>query len=680
VRTALLVGLAACGHDHGPPRVQHLPAVDHVPALRGGGPPRSPRIANYKIDARLDTERHRISANETMSWTNTGQSPVDMLPIHLYMNAFKNEATLFMRTSHGEMRGALASDSGWGWIELESVFVGDTDLASKLVYPGTPGDLPGHPDQTVAQLPLPEPLAPNATIEVTFKFTEQLPEVFARTGYKGDFHMVGQWFPKIGVRTGPAGAEQWQCLPYGAWGEFFADFGTYDVKLTVPTTHTVAATGILTSATESPGATRQLTYHAEDVHDFAWVADPFLRPISGQAKVEDGSVEVRVLARPEQAEFAKRHLQAAIGAIERFSADFAPYPWPIMTVIDPPIDAAAGAGAMEYPTLVTTSGDSVFARPGIRVPEYVTVHEVGHNWFQGMVANNEPVEAWLDEGVDEWADAHVMAELYGPNHSGVDWQGWEADLAPLRRTFDVSPAPPFLRRLPDMARMPAPIATPTYDFPDTDTWGQQTYVDAERALTTLEHTIGTSKMMQAMRAYVHAWMFRHPTGRDLFETLAREQGESLDWYVTPVFTRVGGLELAVRDVGCWPAHAPRGVSVESVTKTVTETDAPDSGAWTCSLELASTGTIHVPVDVELRFADGSSERRTWDDRDGATWTRIALEHSAPIVEIRVDPDGKLALDSPLAHDYRIEGDGAASLRAAARVGSWAQTLMQLVGL
>jgi hypothetical protein len=228
--------------------------------------------------------------------------------------------------------------------------------------------------------------------------------------------------------------------------------------------------------------------------------------------------------------------------------------------------------------------------------------------------------------------------------------------------------------------MPSPIATPTSEFPDEDTWGQQTYIDSERALTTLEHTIGTSKMMAAMRAYVRAWMFRHPSGRDLFDAIAREQGESLEWYVGPVFTRVGGLELAVRDIGCWPTHAPRGVFGDSVTKTVTETDAPDTGAWTCSLELASTGTIHVPVEVELRFGDGSSERRTWDDRDGATWTRIALERSAPIVEIRVDPDGKLALDSPLAHDYRIEGDGAASLRAAARVGSWTQTLMQLVGL
>src|SRR5262249_54552957 len=156
-----------------------------------------------------------------------------------------------------------------------------------------------------------------------------------------------------------------------------------------------------------------LTYHAEDVHDFAWMADPYMHMTSLPAKLDDGTVEVRVYARPEQAEFARRHLEAAVGAVERFSADFVPYPWSILSIIDPPVDAAAGAGGMESPPRVPTEGDGVLSRPGIRIPEYVTVHEVGHNWFQGMIASNEPQEAWMDEGVNDWADAHVMTDLYG---------------------------------------------------------------------------------------------------------------------------------------------------------------------------------------------------------------------------------------------------------------------------
>ncbi len=668
----LALAIAACGHDHGPPRVR--PTKDFTPtqgpALRGGGPPRSPRNASYKIDAQLDVGNHQITAHEVLSWRNDGESTVDTLPFHLYMNAFKNETSLFMRTSHGAMRGAHANDTAWGWIQLDKVQVAGVDLAPSLKFPGAPGDPPDQKDETVVELPLPTPVAPGQTIEVAFEFTEKLPEVFARTGYKGDFYMVGQWFPKIGVRVGGPGDEHWECRPFHAFTEFFADFGTYDVTLTVPSTHMVAATGVLVQAQESPGNMRVLKYHAEDVHDFAWMADPYMKRFPpGTAHLEGGqTVEVYVYARPEQAAFAERHLQAAIGAIERFSADFVPYPWPVMSVIDPPVDAAAGAGGMEYPTLVTTGGDSVFMRPGIRLPEFETIHEVGHNWFQGMLASNEADEAWLDEGVNDWADAHVMTEIYGPRR-GLDWQGWQADLIALERTLSEDPT-----------QIPSPIATAAYAFVDARAYGEQTYITTERALTTLEQTVGSAKMMAAMKDYARAWAFRHPTGRDLAAVLAKQLGDDASWLIGPALHDVGGLQLAVRSATCRSAHEPRGVFGDGKTrKTVTEADKPDLGSWVCEVVVQSTGTIHVPVDIELRFADGSGERRRWDDRDGATWQRFVIERSSRLVEVRLDPDGKLALDSPVKHAWRLDGEGAASLRAGARVASWAQTLMQLVG-
>jgi hypothetical protein len=161
-----LLVLAACGRDHGPPRVQPTKEFQATsgPPLRAGGPALSPRNASYKIDARLDATRHQITATEMLTWTNTGESSVDLLPFHLYMNAFKNESTLFMRGARGMMRGAKASDTGWGWIQVDSVMVGQTELLPKLRYPGAPGDLPGLADQTVVELPLDKPVGPNETI------------------------------------------------------------------------------------------------------------------------------------------------------------------------------------------------------------------------------------------------------------------------------------------------------------------------------------------------------------------------------------------------------------------------------------------------------------------------------------------------------------------------------------
>jgi hypothetical protein len=663
----VVAALAACNRDRGAPGVKTI-KPDSFLTLRGSGP-KSQRIANYKIDARLDAVKHAITATETLTWTNTGTTAVDSLPFHLYLNAFKNDQSLFMKSSKGVVRGAHASDTAWGYIQVESVQVGGVELASKFHYTPPPT---AKDDQTVAELPLPQPVLPNGVVEVNFKFTAQLPEVFARTGYKGDFHMVGQWFPKIGVRQN----DQWECHWFHVNTEFFADFGTYDVSLTVPTTYRVAATGVLVTANEAAGNTRTLTYRAEDVHDFAWMADPYMNVLTGKAKVEappggsDDTVEVRVYYRAEQKEFAQRHLDAGIGAIERFSADYVPYPWPIMSIIDPPMDAVDGAGGMEYPTLVTTAGDTVFARPGVRFPEYVTIHEVGHNWFQGMLASNEAEEAWLDEGVNDWADSHVMAELYGATGSAIDWMGWQAEAMALRRAFADDPS-----------ALPSPIATAAYAFVDNRNYALSSYDTTLRALSTLEQTVGSLKFAAAMKAYTKAWAFRHPTGRDLFATLGKELGQDLTWFFGPVFHEVGGLDVQIRTASCRPYHPPRGIFDDGSGghKTKSEVESPETGSFKCDVVLQNTGTFHVPVDLELRFADGSVQTRTWDDKGGESWKAFELDSASRLTEVWLDPKNKLALDSPVLHHQRLEGDGAASLRAAAWVSSAAQTLMQLVG-
>ncbi len=662
--------IAACGPDH-THRVRPLPSPDNLPALRGKGPPRSPRIASYKIDARLDVTRHQITATQTLTWKNTGTKSVQVLPFHMYLNAFKNESSLFMTTSRGSMRGA--DQTTWGWISVESVQVGGAELISKWT-----AKKEHAPDESVYELALPTAVEPGTSIDVTMKFTAQLPEVWARTGYKGEFHLVGQWFPKIGVRVTDAAApgdvggepeERWECQPMSAFTEFFADFGTYDVALTVPETFVVAATGVLVSAIESPGNTRTFTYRAEDVHDFAWMADPYMEMMTRQVFVAGGgAVDVRVYHRPEQAEFARRHLDAATAAMIRFSDWFMPYPWAVMSVIDPPVDAMAGAGGMEYPTFVTTAGDSVWARDGLRLPEYTTVHEVGHNWFQGILASNEPIEAWLDEGVNSWADANVMADVWGTQTSLLDWMGWQAELSAL-----------IYAAFEDPTSLPSPIASAAHAFVDEDAYGLATYLSTQRARHTLENTFGPKKFRAAMKKYAETWAFKHQTGKDLFDTLSAELGQNLDWFFGPVFEQVGGIRLAVRTAACRKAHPPRGVFCDGAArKSIGEVDAKDTGTFVCEVVVTNLGTVHMPIDIELRFADGSSQPVRWEDR-GESWKRIVVERSSELVEVSLDPDREIVLGPRMPMRYRLAGDGRAALRGAAWVGAQTQTLMQIVG-
>jgi hypothetical protein len=276
----------------------------------------------------------------------------------------------------------------------------------------------------------------------------------------------------------------------------------------------------------------------------------------------------------------------------------------------------------------------------------------------------------MDEGINEWADAKVMDELYGSRASAIDWMGWQAEVASLRRALGVDPD-----------QLPSPIATAAYAFVDTANYGAATYESTLRAMRTLEQikSIGSVKFAAAMKAYAQAYAFKHPTGRDLFATLSKELGQDLAWFFGPVFHQVGGLELAIRTATCRPQHDARGWRGDgSARKLYTEAETPETGGFECEVVIQNTGTIHVPVEVELRFADGSSQRLDWDDK-GESWQRFVVQRSSRLTEVWIDPENKVLLDSPLEHHRRLEGDGAASLRAAAWFSSSTQTFMQMVG-
>lgn len=656
----LLLALAiGCSPSPGQPAPQPLPAPDAFPP-RLAGAPRSPRIAGYRIDARLDPQARTITARQRLHWTNRTERAVNMLPFHLYMNAFKNEQSVFMRESRGVHRKARHRE--WGFIDVHEVSVDGTPL--RLHYPGPDGD------ETVMEARLPAPLAPGEAVDVDIRFEVKLPQVFARTGYAGDFFMIGQWFPKVGVLAGAPGAETWHCPPFHLNSEFFADFGNYHVSLTVPDTHVVAATGVLIRAAANADGTRTLTYRAEDVHDFAWMADPYMKMMKASATTELGEVEVRVYYRPPQEAFARRHLHAGVGAIEAFSRMLVPYPWPIMSIVDPPPEAVHGAGGMEYPTLVTTSGDLLLTFPGIRAPESVTVHEVGHNWFQGILASNESEEAWLDEGVNRYVESLVMEELFGAGAGLVDWYGLRS-----------APLPLFHALGPPVSSLPMPIASAPPAFPDSPTYGGATYLKTALALGTLESIVGADALREALRTYARRFQFAHPTGTDLFATLTSSLDQDLSWFLHPAFHEVGAVAYEVRTVECRKQHAPRGVFGHGPERrTVSAREAPDTGAWACEVLIVNVGRVPAPVDVHIAFADGTTTRQRWQAAGEQRWQRYHLEHTAPVTEVIIDPDGRVLLnDNTRKSAWRRDAAVAPTRRATARLQHWTQTLMQLIG-
>ncbi|HXM77540.1 MAG TPA: M1 family peptidase, partial [Thermoanaerobaculia bacterium] len=237
-----------------------------------------PPVVEYRITASLDPKTHVVSGQERLLWRNPSGDSVGELRFHLYLNAFKNNRSTFQRESRAAPRTRRRGDKpeDWGAIDILSMkTAAGADLipASKKVQPD--GNDPS--DETVLSVPLPVSVPPHGQIALDIAFRSKLPRIFARTGYVRDYHLVGQWFPKIGVYE-PAGMRGrarggWNCHAFHANSEFYADYGDYDVTLSVPSGWTVGATGRRLSVTRH-GAMTEHHYLQENVHDFAWAADP----------------------------------------------------------------------------------------------------------------------------------------------------------------------------------------------------------------------------------------------------------------------------------------------------------------------------------------------------------------------------------------------------------------------
>ncbi|MFB0946206.1 MAG: M1 family peptidase, partial [Spirosomataceae bacterium] len=221
--------------------------------------------------------KKQLTGSEKLTWRNTSADNITELRFHLYLNAFKDENSTFMKESDGgKLRGDRmdkTDNSNWGNIQITSFKTSRKEnLYGKMRFI-QPDDL-NENDETVMQVKLDRPILPNEMIELYIDFKAKLPKIFARTGFAKGYFLVAQWFPKIGVyeSAGERYAEsgQWNCHQFHANTEFYADFGNYDVRINVPQEFVIGGTGSLVSEIKLKNNRKLLRFYAEDVHDFAW--------------------------------------------------------------------------------------------------------------------------------------------------------------------------------------------------------------------------------------------------------------------------------------------------------------------------------------------------------------------------------------------------------------------------
>ena len=605
--------------------------------------PLSERVVAYQIDANYHAQTHSLDGQETLTWTNYTGQPQDRLPFHLYLNAFQLKSTFAREVVEEGTRGA---DLDTKWDEkkygedviksFEVLGMGDLTSQLRFIHP----DDDNAEDKTVVEVQLPRPIPPNASVTFKIAFHDQFPEVIARTGYKRDYILAGQWFPKIGVWWKNA----WNCHQFHAMTEFFADFGTYDVKLTLPANFNVGATGVQTAEATNADGTKTLTFKAEDVHDFAWTADPTTKIVEDSVQISSGTVKIRILMQPGHMASAPRYMQVLKGTMKKFDEWYGPYPYTQITVVDPPHGGGA-SGGMEYPTFITAD-TAWWIFDGLKLPEVVVEHEFGHQYWYGMVATNEFEEAWLDEGINQYSECKVMDALYGSDRDMINTRVATASERGLNRQgyIGVADLDPMTRR--------------GWQYVSFNSYGGITYSKTALVLLTLEHIIGEQKVREAQHVYFERYRFKHPTADDFLNTINEVAGQNLDWYWNQAVRGTQVLDYAILSASSDRADWADKNAPKETKKGETE--------YLSSVIVHRKGDFLLPVTLEAKFDNGETIREQWDGRD--RWHRFSWERKAKLVSAEIDPDHAVWLDRDrFNNSWLHESDPHATGKIA---GSW----------
>lgn len=610
--------------------------------------PRSPRNANYTINARLDHPNHTIHGDERITWRNISSRAATSLQFHLYFNAWRDERSTWMRevALGGLAENTRRDPSDWASIVIDKLEILSSSGASgadvtpqlRFIAP----DDGNADDRTVAELPLPRAVGPGDTIELKVQWTSRVPRTFTRTGVVGDYYFIAQWFPKLGVLE-DAG---WNCHQFHASTEFFSDFGVYDVRLTVPRNWIVGATGVEQDVIDGADGSRTHHFYQEDVHDFAWTTSPHY--LERRERFEHSSlppVDIRLLLQPEHESQAARHFAGVRASLKYFGEWFGPYPYGHLTVIDPAWHSRTDG--MEYPTLITAGTEWIVPR-GVPDAEDVAVHETGHQFWYGIVASNEFEDAWMDEGLTTFSSARAVEAASFPNFYSHRYFGsfipWTFRELPLSREVDGDRMGGYRK----WARQDVQ-STPSFRYWPL-TGGAISYNKTAVWLHTLERHLGWTVLQRILSTFFQRYAFKHPKPADFFAVANEVSGQDLSWYVDQVYRGSQTFDYGV--------DAFR-----------SDSEGPDAHRTIVVARRYGDGVF--PVTVRVSFEDGQHVDWRWDGRD--RWKMFEVTRRSRALTAEVDPGRVLLLDVNRTNN-------SASLRPQADVAARKWSLAWLVWL
>jgi hypothetical protein len=563
--------------------------------------------ARYTLEAYLDEDAEELQGAGRLVYRNRSDHALEEIYFHLYLNAFRPNSIWAQVEERPEFDFQSLEEPEQAYSRLGAMRMEGAPLTAEY---------PFAPDSTVVRFPLPRPIQPEEAVAFTFEWRARPSTLCRRQCRRGRSYDFAQWYPRVAVFD----RDGWQAHPLYPQGEFYGEYGSYDVTLDLPEDQVVGSTGVVLDGdpgwrplptspvteirhqrewyptrtdsepvgmlTESvePGRKR-LRLYAENVHHFAWSTSPDYLYEGGT----HGEVSVHVLLRSGDLDW---DLGSAVGrsirALDWLETVFGPYPYPQVTNLH-----RLEAGGTEFPMLIMNGGPS----------QALIVHELSHQWTMGILGSNEWRDAYLDEGLASFLSNWFMEEV-----GGLDpWPNTVRNLGQLEAAGGLT----------------MPVATPSEEMPGFRVYQILAYTKPSVVFRMLREHLGTEVMRAGLALYSNRKAFQHVNENDLRQALEDVSGTDLGWFFEQWFHTTATLDYQIDQVS----------------------QAPSSEGWTTTVTVVREGDAWMPVTLQV-----GGERVLLEGREDSQSVQVkSLERPARVI---VDPD-RILIDTDWSNNVAV---------------------------
>jgi len=569
-----------------------------------------------KMNIELRHPAQELHSNSEIVYINQSPDELNEIYMHLYPNAFQIGSVKYREYLGGQgspWRAKMFKNGLKGYeskidVSHFQITSNGNDILDTMTI-----------DDTILKATLSSPLSPGDSLTIYIDWVHHVGKMAERAGYVDGQYNMAQWYPKMVVYD----ENGWHNDPFHASGEFYGEFGSFDVTLNVPSSYIVGATGTIVSG--DPGwesvkvdtsidynvwldifeenqpeidstKRREVRFVADDVHDFAWVASEEFLYESGEVLGTD----IHVLYNASRGEeWTKKVLAKSIQSVVWLSEKFGSYPYPQITVTD-----RLRSGGMEYPMLVMNGSDR----------ESLIVHEIGHIWFYGIIGNNEVDEAWLDEGFTTFQTAWYMQHYYEGGNDISNQSDWMKKYGKMTDQLDKVHWS-MIRYI--TSGNDEPISRSSYRFKAGNGYRYNAYIKPAQMHRELMYLLGEETYLAGMQTYYDQWKLKHTNEQRFREIMSKSSGKELDWFFDPWLH-----DTRILDYG-----------VESFNKSKNS-----NGGWDIELVIKQNGNRFMPLDIETILENGESHSQRWENHLWRYSDTLKYNVSSKPINVIVDPE------------------------------------------